>query len=108
GKEEASFAGVVSPQRSRQWQAPLVGAASAASSCSLPCEGRGRSDALASHWLAHRGATASCAGGPDGLGRGAFGISPNRGHPLPTSPCRRRGRSQKQLAAEAAPTRAMK
>src|SRR3546814_2771717 len=37
---------------------------------SLPCEGRG------------------------GLGRGAFGVSANRGHPLPTSPCLRRGRGQ--------------
>src|SRR5690606_31960448 len=31
-----------------------------------------------------------CEGG-GGLGRGAFGISLNRGHPLPASPCRRRG-----------------
>src|SRR3546814_8432302 len=38
--------------------------------CSLPCEGRG------------------------GLGRGAFRITANRGHPLPASPCRRRGRGQ--------------
>src|SRR3546814_14244440 len=37
---------------------------------SLPCEGRG------------------------GLGRGVFRISTNRGHPLPASPCRRRGRGQ--------------
>src|SRR3546814_16553777 len=37
---------------------------------SLPCEGRG------------------------GLGRGAFGIGASRGHPLPASPCRRRGRGQ--------------
>src|SRR3546814_10990274 len=47
-----------------------AGAASAASFSSLPCEGRG------------------------GLGRGAFGISPNRGHPLPASPCLRRGRGK--------------
>src|SRR3546814_7150685 len=32
--------------------------------------------------------------GRGGLGRGAFWISPNRGHPLPASPCRRRGRGQ--------------
>src|SRR3546814_6791495 len=38
--------------------------------CSLPCEGRG------------------------GLGRGALGIVANRDHPLPASPCRRRGRGQ--------------
>src|SRR5690606_35436659 len=38
--------------------------------CFLPCEGRG------------------------GLGRGAFGISPNRDHPLPASLCLRRGRGQ--------------
>src|SRR3546814_11872303 len=37
---------------------------------SLPCEGRG------------------------GLGRGAVRINPNRGHPLPASPCLRRGRGQ--------------
>src|SRR3546814_18425756 len=48
----------------------FVGAAEAASSCSLPCEGRG------------------------GPGRGAFWISANRGHPLPASPCLRRGRGQ--------------
>src|SRR3546814_2361693 len=48
----------------------LVGAAQAASFGPLPCEGRG------------------------GLGRGAFRISPNHGHPLPISPCRRRGRSR--------------
>src|SRR3546814_274501 len=29
-----------------------------------------------------------------GLGRGVFRISANRGHPLPTSPCLRRGRSK--------------
>src|SRR3546814_6636144 len=48
----------------------FVGAAEAASSCALPCEGRG------------------------GLGRGVFRISANRGHPLPASPCLRRGRGQ--------------
>src|SRR3546814_3325697 len=37
---------------------------------SRPCEGRG------------------------GLGRGAVRINPNRGHPLPASPCLRRGRGQ--------------
>src|SRR3546814_15870950 len=37
---------------------------------SLPCEGRG------------------------GWGRGAVRINPNRGHPLPASPCLRRGRGQ--------------
>src|SRR5690606_12072046 len=58
----------------------FVGAASAASSRSLPCEGRG------------------------GLGRGVFRLSPNRGNPLPASPCRRRGRGNGKLAAEAAPT----
>ncbi|GAA3923435.1 hypothetical protein GCM10022229_16690 [Luteimonas lutimaris] len=36
----------------------------------LPCEGRG------------------------GLGRGVFRISPNRGGPLPASPCRRMGKGQ--------------
>src|SRR3546814_3648290 len=55
-----------------------VGAAEAASFCSLPCEGRG------------------------GLGRGVFRINANRGHPLPASPCRRRGRGH-ELAAAAAP-----
>src|SRR3546814_16667642 len=48
----------------------LAGAASATSFCPLPCEGGG------------------------GLGRGAFWIIPNRGHPLPASPCLRRGRGQ--------------
>jgi protein ImuA len=60
-----------------------VGAASAASFHPIPCEGRGRSEALASHWLAHRGATASCAGGPEGLGRGAVG---HRREPWPPAP----------------------
>src|SRR3546814_19798930 len=55
-----------------------VGAAEAASFCSLPCEGRG------------------------GLGRGVFRINANRGHPLPATPCRSRGRGQ-ELAAAAAP-----
>src|SRR3546814_13391155 len=48
----------------------FVGAASAASFSSLPCEGRG------------------------GLGRGVFEISSKRGHPLPASPCLRRGRGK--------------
>src|SRR3546814_18092783 len=48
----------------------FVGAASVASFSSLPCEGRG------------------------GLGRGVFEISSNRGHPLPASPCLRRGRGK--------------
>src|SRR3546814_1384532 len=47
-----------------------AGAASAATFSSLPCEGRG------------------------GLGRGALWISSNRGHPLPASPCLRRGRGK--------------
>src|SRR3546814_1191023 len=44
----------------------VVGAAEAASSHSLPCEGRG------------------------GLGRGVVGLRANREHPLPTSPCLRK------------------
>src|SRR5690606_32902572 len=84
----------------------FVGAASAASFCSLPCEGRGRSDALASHWLAHRGATASCAGGPDGLERGAFGHRREPWTPPRSLPRRSQGEGAKQeLAAEAAPTK---
>src|SRR3546814_15302350 len=54
-----------------------VGAAEAASFCSLPCEGRG------------------------GLGRGVFRINAHRGPPLPPSPRRRRGRGQEPPAADA-------
>src|SRR3546814_6211688 len=52
----------------------IVGAAAAASFGSLPCEGRG------------------------GLGRGVFKISANREHPLPASPCLRRGRSEEHTS----------
>src|SRR5690606_24891964 len=50
-------------------------------SSSLPCEGRG------------------------GLGRGAVSSTAIRGHPLPASPCLRRGGPKRQPAAEAAPTK---
>src|SRR3546814_7570125 len=46
---------------------------------SLPCEGRG------------------------GLGRGAFRIGSSRGHPLPASPCLRRGRSHVMRASPVPP-----
>src|SRR3546814_11178029 len=59
----------------------LVGAAQAGSFSPLPCEGRGGGGAFANHWFARQRTHASCAGGPDGLGRGAFRISPNHGHP---------------------------
>src|SRR5690606_2288453 len=59
----------------------LVGAASAASFCPLPCEGRG------------------------GGGRGAVGIAANGGHPLPVSPSfARGGAAAEKRAASAAPT----
>src|SRR3546814_7282645 len=56
--------------RQRRQSIAIVGAAAAASFGSLPCEGRG------------------------GLGRGVFKISANREHPLPASPCLRRGRGR--------------
>src|SRR3546814_2353907 len=56
--------------RQRRQSIAIVGAAAAASFGSLPCEGKG------------------------GLGRGGFKISPNREHPLPASPCLRRGRGR--------------
>src|SRR3546814_4644116 len=56
--------------RQRRQSIAIVGTAAAASFGSLPCEGRG------------------------GLGRGVFKISANREHPLPASPCLRRGRGQ--------------
>src|SRR3546814_744578 len=75
GLHAAAGARITRSLRDPRWRANgppsvFVGAAEAASSCSLPCEGRG------------------------GPGRGAFWISANRGHPLPASPCLRRGRGQ--------------
>src|SRR3546814_17888788 len=37
--------------------------------------------AFGNNWFGRQRTNASCAGGPDGLGRGAFRISPNHGHP---------------------------
>src|SRR3546814_18056115 len=48
----------------------LVGAASAASSCSLPSEARGWCGALASHWLPRRPTTPSCSGAGSASRRG--------------------------------------